>query len=301
MDDQTTLMKEIEQLEEELLQKKERLRLLRSQLKGNLVDNYTFQANGNKEVSLLELFGDKSELIVIHNMGKSCSYCTMWADGFNSVYHHIVEKAAFVVISPDSPEIQEDVAAERSWVFPMVSSINNTFKEDMGFKKENLNYPGVSVFTKDDHGNIYHHTRAPFGPGDEYCVVWSLFDLLPSGYEDYRPSKKINKTSPFQLTNNVAVQVKNYEKALEFYKNTLGFTLVEKDDVEAKLSINGVNFYMENAPEGTTTFFEFAVDNVEEVKNLLLNEGCIISKEYSSKSFMIKDPYGLNFHIFEGT
>ncbi|MCD8510180.1 MAG: DUF899 family protein [Bacillus sp. (in: Bacteria)] len=155
MDDQGTLSKEIEQLEEELLQKKERIRILRSQLKGNHVDNYFFLASKNKEVSLLELFGDKNELIVIHNMGKSCSYCTMWADGFNSVYHHIVEKAAFVVISPDPPEIQEDVAAERSWVFPMVSSINNSFKED------NLNYPGVSVFTKDDHGNIFHHTRAP--------------------------------------------------------------------------------------------------------------------------------------------
>ncbi|MCD8510179.1 MAG: VOC family protein [Bacillus sp. (in: Bacteria)] len=127
-----------------------------------------------------------------------------------------------------------------------------------------------------------------------------MFDLLPSGYEDYRPSKKINKASPFQLTNNIAVQVKNYEDALAFYKNVLGFSLVEKNDDEAKLSINGVNFYIENAPEGTmNTFFEFAVDDVEGVKSLLLNEGCIITKEYSSKSFMVKDPYGLNFHIFE--
>ena len=32
-------------------------------------------------VRLSEMFADKTDLILIHNMGSECPYCTMWADG----------------------------------------------------------------------------------------------------------------------------------------------------------------------------------------------------------------------------
>ncbi len=32
-------------------------------------------------VSLAALFGDKDDLIVVHNMGRGCAYCTMWTRG----------------------------------------------------------------------------------------------------------------------------------------------------------------------------------------------------------------------------
>jgi hypothetical protein len=35
------------------------------------------------QVRLSELFADKEYLLVIHNMGAGCRYCTLWADGFN--------------------------------------------------------------------------------------------------------------------------------------------------------------------------------------------------------------------------
>src|SRR5262245_145337 len=57
-------------------------------------------------VRLSSLFGGKRDLIVIHNMGVSCAYCTLWADGYNGVYHHLVERAAFVLSSPDPPDVQ---------------------------------------------------------------------------------------------------------------------------------------------------------------------------------------------------
>ncbi|WP_078380434.1 DUF899 family protein [Sutcliffiella halmapala] len=297
---QTKRLSEIEVLEKEIIEKKKLLAELRKEVAGAPVENYRFLSTNNKQVSLLQLFEEKDELIVVHNMGKSCSYCTMWADGFNSVYHHIRRKAAFVVSSPDSPEVQEDFAAERRWTFPMVSTQETTFKEDTGFKLEGLYYPGVSVFTKDAQGNISHHTKTFFGPGDDFCSVWSFFDLLPSGYEEYRPSKKINLASSFQLTNNIAVQVKDYENAVQFYKETLGMTLVQSKESETKFSLNGTNFFIENSqgPENKV-FFEFAVEDINKVKETLLNNQCKITKEYSEKSIMIQDPYGLNFHLFE--
>ena len=34
-------------------------------------------------VRLSELFGEHDDLVIIHNMGASCRYCTLWADGFS--------------------------------------------------------------------------------------------------------------------------------------------------------------------------------------------------------------------------
>ena len=44
----------------------------------------------------------KRDLIVIHNMGASCPYCTLWADGFNGIYDHLADRAAFVALQPRS-------------------------------------------------------------------------------------------------------------------------------------------------------------------------------------------------------
>lgn len=62
---------------------------------------------------LSELFGTKDDLIVIHNMGTSCPGCTLWADGFNGIYHHLANRAAFVVCGPDPPDVQRRFAAGR--------------------------------------------------------------------------------------------------------------------------------------------------------------------------------------------
>ena len=76
----------------------------------------------NKTVKLSSLFGNKGDLILIHNMGKNCPMCTMWADGFNGVLQHLEDKAAFVVVSPDGPRTQKNFAKSRGWKFKMLSA-----------------------------------------------------------------------------------------------------------------------------------------------------------------------------------
>ena len=49
-----------------------------------------------REATLSSLFGDRGGLIVVHNMGRDCSYCTMWADGFTGLLPHLESRAAFV-------------------------------------------------------------------------------------------------------------------------------------------------------------------------------------------------------------
>ena len=297
----TELLTDIQQLEKEILEKKKQLAEMKRNIEKEKVDDYIFSSFLHGTISLAELFEDKDELIVVHNMGKSCSYCTMWADGFNSVYHHIRRKAAFVVSTPDDPEVQENFAAERSWNFPVVSTKGTSFKEDMGFVVNKGFYPGVTVFSKDDKGGIYRHASSFFGPGDDFCSVWPLFDLLPSGYEDYKPSKKINERSPYQLTNNIAVQVMEYEKAIEFYHRVLGMKPEKSTNSETLFTMNGINLYIENLNKGTdnSVLFEFAVEKIEVAKEVLIANNCTITKEYSEKSMMVSDPYGLKFHLFQ--
>jgi predicted dithiol-disulfide oxidoreductase (DUF899 family) len=86
------------------------------------VRDYEF-ATSQGLVRLSALFGDKADLIVIHNMGASCPYCTLWADGYNGIYHHLSSRAAFVISSPDRPDVQKEFATGRGWRFPMVSHV----------------------------------------------------------------------------------------------------------------------------------------------------------------------------------
>ncbi|WP_088042071.1 DUF899 family protein [Bacillus sp. EAC] len=292
------LQAEIEQLERDILEKKKQLSKLRKAIPEQQVDNYQFLTSSGASTNLLELFGEKNELIVVHNMGKGCSYCTMWADEFNGVYHHIIKKAAFVLSTPDEPCIQEDIAAERGWIFPIVSTKNTTFKKDFGFETDGKPQPGVSTFRKDKDGTIFHVTKASFGPGDDFCSVWHLFDLLPSGSTNFQPAKKLNDYSPFQLTNYVAIEVENYEEAIKFYENIIGMKVEKVFDEETKFSLNGTYFYISNSKD-KNVFFEFAVDRFDEVIGKLKDEGCKITKVYNDKNVMIADPFGMKFHLFE--
>jgi predicted dithiol-disulfide oxidoreductase (DUF899 family) len=141
-------------------------------------------------VRVSELFGDREDLIVVHNMGVSCSYCTLWADGYNGVHQYVVNRAAFVVSSPDSPTVQRKFAESRGWKFPMVSHAGSTFAADMGYVTEKGGWtPGVSVF-KRDGDTLVRVSNTGFNPGDDFCTLWHLFDLLPGGIGDWAVTPK---------------------------------------------------------------------------------------------------------------
>ena len=149
------------------------------------VNDYEFLNSDNQKTSLSKLFGSKKDLIIIHNMGNSCSYCTMWADGFNGLLSHIENRTTFVVSSPDDPVTQKAFAKSRGWKFQMVSTRGTSFAKDMGFEQDGMPKPGVSVFYKND-GKIIRVGRDDFGPGDNYCPTFPLFDLLKDGTNNWQ-------------------------------------------------------------------------------------------------------------------
>lgn len=149
------------------------------------VADYAFATSGGS-VRLSELFGTSDTLFVIHNMGRGCRYCTLWADGFNGIAPHLENRAAFVVTSPDDPRDQDMFKASRGWRFRMVSHQGSSFASDMGYKSERGWMPGVSVFRKKD-GKILRVTDTSFHPDDDFCAVWRFFDLIPEGPAGWQP------------------------------------------------------------------------------------------------------------------
>src|SRR5205823_3815227 len=98
----------------EIAELRGRMGALQKDAEPEQVEDYRF-ATTDGPVPLSALFGGKEYLFVIHNMGKSCPSCTMWADGFNGVLPHLESRATFVVSSPDDPETQRAFARERGW------------------------------------------------------------------------------------------------------------------------------------------------------------------------------------------
>jgi predicted dithiol-disulfide oxidoreductase (DUF899 family) len=151
------------------------------------VGDYTFKTPDGS-VTLSELFGGRDELLLIHNMGKACSYCTLWADGLNGQADHYADRSAFVVVSPDESDVQAEFARSRGWRFPTASCAGTTFAKDMGYEPEPGKFwPGASAFLKRPDGSIVRTGRTMFGPGDPYCPIWHLMDLLPRGRGEWAP------------------------------------------------------------------------------------------------------------------
>jgi predicted dithiol-disulfide oxidoreductase (DUF899 family) len=171
---------------EQIAELRKKMREAQASVEPELVREYEFATKeGPKRLS--QLFDGKRDLFVIHNMGRSCPSCTLWADGFNGIYPHIADRAAFVISSPDSTDVQQSFAASRGWRFPMVSHQGTSFATDMGYRSANGGWlPGVSVFRLDGD-RIVRVADTGFEPSDDFCALWHLFHLLPEGAAGWEP------------------------------------------------------------------------------------------------------------------
>ena len=177
-----TLARQVYELQAELNQ-------LRREGPRSSVESFLFNSLEG-EVSLEQLFGDHDDLLVIHNMGRHCPYCTLWADGFIGMQPHFESRAALVVCSPDPPEVQQEFARSRRWPFRMVSD-SGGFTRAMGYSRESddgrtLQLPGFSTFRRSEAG-IERVTHAPFGPGDTFSPICHMLGVLAEGPDGWQP------------------------------------------------------------------------------------------------------------------
>jgi predicted dithiol-disulfide oxidoreductase (DUF899 family) len=159
--------------------------------------------------ALADLFAGRRQLIVQHFMlgpgwAQGCPSCSYMADHTDGMNVHLSQRdVTFVAVSrAPLPEI-ERFRRRMGWQFDWVSSHGSDFNFDfcVSFTPQqkakgeaSYNYavrpylhdelPGISVFFKDDEGDVFH-TYSTFGRGVEAMMgTYDLLDLTPKGRDE---------------------------------------------------------------------------------------------------------------------
>jgi len=176
---------EIRAIEKQLYELTTRLNELRKTQAGVEVPNYTFSTLDG-EVTLLELFGDHDRLLLIHNMGQGCRYCTLWADGLNGFLPHLESAMSVALVSKDPPGLQRTFASSRNWRFRLASHGGGDYIQEQSVSAGDNNTPGAVVYERDGD-RMMRKNAAEFGPGDLYCSIWNLLGMAGFGVADWTP------------------------------------------------------------------------------------------------------------------
>lgn len=104
----------------------------------------------------------------------------------------------------------------------------------------------------------------------------------------------------FRFEPDIAITVRKYEKAVEFYQQVLGMRLIRQDEGETVLRLPGATFYVEDGgdelPIRTPATFCFSTDDFRAAEERLFAAGCRLSAVVEGGR-MVHDPYGLAFFL----
>lgn len=161
------------------------MRELQKALPGDPVKNYDFQTlDGSR--SLLSFFGSHDKLLVIHNMGQACRYCTLWGDGLNPFVPHLESALGVLMVSKDDPDTMRTFANSRGWRFRHASHNGGEYFTDQVKTSDYENAPGIVCYERQGD-NIVRKASGLFGPGDQYCSIWHVLGLAGLDASSWTP------------------------------------------------------------------------------------------------------------------
>jgi predicted dithiol-disulfide oxidoreductase (DUF899 family) len=169
---------------------------------------YTFDAPTG-QLMLSDLFAGKSQLLIYHfmfdmNDEEGCEHCSFWADNFNGIDTHLRQRdVSFVVVSHAPLSKLEAFRRRMGWTFTWVSSLPSDFNFDYqasftpevrergeayyNYRQGDPGMPnreGISVFFKDENGDIFH-TYSTYARGiDMVNGAYQFLDLVPKGRDE---------------------------------------------------------------------------------------------------------------------
>lgn len=159
-------------------------------------------------LSLAELFDGRSQLVVYHFMfapdwEEGCASCSFWADNFDGIAIHLNHRdVTFTAVSRAPLAKLEAYKRRLGWSFPWVSSGGSDFNfdyqasytpEQLAKGKVYYNYdwvdgyddlPGLSVFAKDEAGEVFHSYSAYSRGIDAINGAYQILDLVPKGRDE---------------------------------------------------------------------------------------------------------------------
>jgi predicted dithiol-disulfide oxidoreductase (DUF899 family) len=155
--------------------------------------SYRFDG-ANGEVSLLDLFEGRQQLIIQHFMfhpdwEKGCPGCTGSVNDIGTVAPLHEADVTFALVSRAPRAKLEPYRKEHGWDFPWYSSFGSTFNKDFNVTGDEDNeIPGLSSFLRD--GDRVFHTYFTTGRGVEPVLVsYGFLDMTAYGrQEDWEDS-----------------------------------------------------------------------------------------------------------------
>jgi predicted dithiol-disulfide oxidoreductase (DUF899 family) len=170
--------------------------------------SYVFEGPSGRQ-TLADLFEGRSQLVVYHLMfhpawSEACASCSFWADNFNGIDIHLAHRdITFLAISRAPLAKLEAYRKRMGWSFKWVSAGESDFNFDLGVsfgaeaaKRGDAYYnygtgvkvgeemPGVSVFYRDESGDLYH-TYSTYSRGiDLLNGGYNYIDLTPRGRDE---------------------------------------------------------------------------------------------------------------------
>jgi predicted dithiol-disulfide oxidoreductase (DUF899 family) len=195
--------------EKEFTRTRDELSRQRRELPWVKVDkSYVFEGPDGKQ-TLADLFGGRSQLIVYHFMfgpgwEQGCKSCSFLSDHIDGTAVHLAHRDVTLVVVSRAPLAEIAAFKQRmGWRFKWVSSNGNDFNYDyhVSFKPDEIangkvyyNYgmgqfpseeaPGVSVFIKNENGDIFHTYSAYARDLDILIGAYNYLDLVPKGRDE---------------------------------------------------------------------------------------------------------------------
>ncbi len=98
-------------------------------------------------------------------------------------------------------------------------------------------------------------------------------------------------------TSDVMLRTNDLREAKRFYNGVLGYPIVSESERVVGFDTGSFILYFEPGEENGSVF-EFEVDDLEETKKKLLEQGCaLIEEDPSLPRCYLRDPFGLIFNI----
>lgn len=95
----------------------------------------------------------------------------------------------------------------------------------------------------------------------------------------------------------ILIQSQDPKSAAKFYVDSLGFEITEEIPNMVSLCGDHINLFIERGP-ALGPILEVTVDNVEEAKRRLVEQGCeIVKDEPEFPRCYVKDPCGLIYNL----
>lgn len=195
--------------EKELTRQRDALAAERRKLPWVKVEKeYVFDTPSGKK-TLAQLFERRSQLIVYHFMmgpgwPQGCPSCSVMGDQIDGSVMHLANRDVTLMAVSRAPLSEIEAFKKRmGWRFKWASSFGSEFNHDyhVSFTKEEVakgemyyNFkmqrfsseegPGISVFYKNDKGEVFHTYSTYARGGEPMMGVYNYLDLAPKGRDE---------------------------------------------------------------------------------------------------------------------